>query len=154
MLTCAFLPTGCLFNKRTASAQSYNKLGPPVTFGIQMNPRLATVSKNGKAVEVVIGFDLVVFSEIWIKNLTSLPILFGVPSRQIDFSSSDSASLNSIHEPVRKKAAEAALLELSSILEFGDKGHRPGDQKKEILALSKQECKTAVGKQSKPISPF
>jgi hypothetical protein len=115
-----------------------------------MNPRIAHVFDNSRSLkfEHVIGFDLIVYSEIWIKNLTSLPIIFGVPSTQIDHASSQSASLHSMHEPLRKKAAEAALSELSNILEFGETWNDVGDRDelKEVLPLSKQESVPTVGK--------
>jgi hypothetical protein len=147
------LPGGSLFNERTLNAQSYNKFGSPLTFGIKVNPRIAQLRQNENATHngYVIGFDLLVYSEIWIKNLTALPILFGVPSTQIDYASSQGASLHSMHEPLRKKAAEAALSELSNILEFGEIGNEVGDRDvmKEILALSKQESMSTAGKESR-----
>ena len=138
---------GNLLEPRKVNAQSFNKLGTPLTFGIKLTPRIAALRQNDQTVKGVIGFDLVIHSEIWIKNLTALPILFGVPSFQLNTASLQDGTLRSSHEPSKKRAAEAALLELSSILEFGDRGHGISgeDGREEIVALPKQQCDSAIG---------
>jgi hypothetical protein len=60
------------------------------------------------------GIDLTVYSELWIGNFTNLPLIFGAPKSQLVPSSGEANAGPS--------AAESALLEISSILEFGDKG--------------------------------
>lgn len=118
-----------------------------MTFGIKIKPCIAKLRKNEEVTSYVIGFELVVFSEMWIKNLTKLPIVFGVPSSQI-WPASERDSLRSTHESSRKKAAESALFELSSILDFGGKEHGVGDRigGHDIVPLSKQQCLSSVGK--------
>jgi hypothetical protein len=133
--------------KRTVNAQSFVRFGAPTTIGVKIIPRLKVLRKNGNLANCVIGFNIVFHSELWIKNLTNLPILFGALQNQLFSPYLRSGSLNSIHESSRKKAAAAALVELSSILEFGDKGHGLGGKScdKEILALSKQQSAVATG---------
>jgi len=133
--------------KRTINAQSFGRFGAPTTIGVKITPRLKVLRKNGNLANCVIGFNIVFHSELWIKNLTNLPILFGARYNQLFSPYLRSGSLNSIHESSRKKAAAAALVELSSILEFGDKGHGIGGKScdKEILALSKQQSVVATG---------
>ena len=69
------------------------------------------------------GYDAIVFAECWLRNLTPLPLSFGCPAAQInksierddkgsDYSSDEAGIIN----------AEAALLEIASILEFGERG--------------------------------
>jgi len=60
------------------------------------------------------GIDFILFSELWIANFTNLPLVFGAPKVQLIPSSSDV-----YYGP---SAAESALLEISSILEFGERG--------------------------------
>lgn len=140
--------SGVLLTKRTVNAQSFGRFGAPTTMGVKISPRLKVLRTNTVCVKCVIGFDIVIHSELWIKNLTNLQILFGARANQLYSTSLRSGSLNSIHEPSRKKAAEAALMELSSMLEFGEKGHGIGgnSSENEILALSKQQCISAIGK--------
>ncbi len=108
-----------------------------------MKPRIAQLRQADgiHRHECVVGFDLIFYCEMWIKNLTALPILFGVPSNQVDYATSQGASLHSMHQPMRKKAAEAVLSELSNILEFGEMSNEFGDRNemKDIIDLSKQE---------------
>ena len=68
------LPGGSLFNERTLNAQSYNKFGSPLTFGIKVNPRIAQLRQNENATHngYVIGFDLLVVTQsIFIDEQTS-----------------------------------------------------------------------------------
>lgn len=93
----------------------------PLTLGIRVVPKLTKARQNR---QLCFGFDLIVFAELWLRNLTSLPVSFGCPATQIDknyhrelkkdseFSVEDFAMIN----------AEAALIEIASVLEFGDKG--------------------------------
>jgi hypothetical protein len=60
------------------------------------------------------GMDLILFSELWIGNFTDLPLVFGAPKVQLLPSSTEVNAGPS--------AAESALLEISSILEFGERG--------------------------------
>ena len=61
-----------------------------------------------------LGLDFILFSEVWIANLTDLPLVFGAPRGQVIPSVSDACPGPS--------AAESALIEISSILEFGERG--------------------------------
>eukprot|EP00978_Attheya_sp_CCMP212_P014016 scaffold35454_cov51-Attheya_sp.AAC.6 len=64
------------------------------------------------------GMEVIVYAELWVRNLTLLPLAFGCPSAQIhtrkkgDIGEGESSSV----------AAEAALMEIASVLELGDRG--------------------------------
>jgi hypothetical protein len=85
-------------------------------------PKLARVQESGSS--VCYGFDIVTFAELWLRNLTSLPLAFGSPSNQIN--KQYSRYLNEPSEPGSDEFgiinAEAALIEIASVLEFGEKG--------------------------------
>jgi hypothetical protein len=101
--------------------QSRNKFGAPLTLGLKIIPKLISFHDQ---IEVVKGFELIVHSELWICNLTSLPVIFGAPSSQFFSKNMEDRNLkNSNKRMTNMLNAENALLELSSILEFGDKGH-------------------------------
>jgi hypothetical protein len=121
----------------------------PTTIGLQVSPRIVDIWNKGHPTSNIIGFDIVAYTELWIKNLTTLPIVIGAPSNQFYSRTSNiSHSLSSINDAMRKSAAEAALYELSSILEFGDKGHDiiGEPQKHDILTLPQQDCDYVTGK--------
>ncbi len=111
----------------------------PLTIGVKIIPKTTVINK---------GFDLVLYCELWLCNLTSLPVIFGATSNQLTLDDKRKTSEKS----ERTLNAENALLELSSILEFGDKGHSfISDQEKpsdvvEILNLPKQQSEVITGK--------
>ncbi len=101
--------------------QSRNKFGAPLTLGLKIIPKVISFHNQ---IEVIKGFELILHSELWICNLTSLPVTFGAPSSQFFSKNKENHTLkNSNKRMTNMLNAENALLELSSILEFGDKGH-------------------------------
>lgn len=75
----------------------------PLTLGVKLSDRSYT--ESGK------GINLILYAEIWLRNLTSLPLTFGAPSFQIDAERGADSSLPA------KINAESALVELTSVLE-------------------------------------
>lgn len=65
----------------------------------------------------LIGMEVILFTELWIKNLTDLPLAVGSPNN------------SKLYQNLNNLAAEAALLELTSVLEgrrlsdYADTGH-------------------------------
>ena len=110
-----------------------------MTLGVRVVPKSSIANK---------GFDLVLYSELWLCNLTSLPILFGATSQQLIMRCEEKTTEKS----ERALNAETALLELSSILEFGEKGHSflsdydKSNENVEILNLPKQQSDEVTGK--------
>ncbi len=96
-----------------------------------------------------LGLEVTVFAEIWIKNLTSLPLVFGAPSSQVK-SSGVFGQRKSKTGSSGKLMAEAAVLEIASVLDFGEFGRdlnlddnlraSGGD----ILILPRQQGKVVV----------
>jgi hypothetical protein len=66
------------------------------------------------------GLEVFVFAEIWIKSLTSLPLVFGAPSSHVKSSGHYRRKTNV--NSSRKLMAEAAVLEIASVLDFGELG--------------------------------
>jgi len=75
----------------------------PLTLGVKLSDRAHT--ESGK------GINLILYAEIWLRNLTSLPLTFGAPPFQIDAERCVDSSLPA------KVSAESALFELTSVLE-------------------------------------
>ena len=59
--------------------------------------------------------------ELWIRNITSLPLNFGCPSYQI-YEPEQSLTQTSLNGSIAKFTAESALMELTSLLDGGAKG--------------------------------
>ena len=104
---------------RQVNVQSYREDGTPLSLGLRSIPKLSTEMQDGKLIKTVAGYDLVLFCELWICNLSSLPIVFGAPQSEIVSKHKKDSCQSDIS---RKMAAEAAIHEISSILEFGEKG--------------------------------
>jgi len=140
-----------VFKPRHFNVQLQNKFGAPLTIGLKIIPKV--FSRHGES-DVVKGFDLVIHSELWLCNFTSLPISFGAPSEQVFSKTNDKSLSRSSNQTVKSSIlnAENALLELSSILEFGDKGHSfigdSDDQSNlgEIISIPSQKNDELVGK--------
>lgn len=66
------------------------------------------------------GVDVVVFTELWCCNCTSLPVVFGCPQDEIV--GSDDRGAESEPSVSELSAAEAALKEISSLFELGEDG--------------------------------
>lgn len=90
-------------------------LGTPLTFGVRIVPKTTTDDPTSA---LCYGLEVIVYAEIWIRNITSLPLNFGCPSHQLHKKSPNPSS----DESAAKFTAEFALLELASLLEGGDKG--------------------------------
>ena len=109
----------------------------PLTLGAKLSDR--TYTESGK------GINLILYAEIWLRNLSSLPLTFGAPSFQIDAERSVDSSLPA------KVSAESALVELTSVLEgssFGLLGGNDDDaddgQCDDSLNLPLQQCESEV----------
>ena len=134
--------------------QSRNKFGAPLTLGVKIIPKVTNVLKNGQQQkDMVKGFDMIIHSELWLCNLTSLPITFGAPSSQFYSKRKDKPySRNGMKNIPSILNAENALLELSSILEFGDKGHSFSNDNDEsydggeVLVIPNQKNSEEIGK--------
>jgi hypothetical protein len=104
------------------NVQVRDEFGIPLTVGVRIVPKLARVQESGNP--HCYGFDIVTFAELWLRNLTSLPLAFGCPSTQIN--KQYNRELNETSEPSSDEFgiinAEAALIEIASVLEFGEKG--------------------------------
>ena len=106
---------------RPLSAHTVDDFGVPTRFGIRVNPKFHQPIRGRNR---CYGVELIFFAELWFQNLTDLPLCFGCPwaqlqSQQTLDASSDDAST---FESASKAAAESALLEIASVLEFGEKG--------------------------------
>ena len=134
--------------------QSQNAFGVPLTLGVKLIPKIIATHESGRGwTERIKGYDMILHSELWLCNLTSLPITFGAPSVQLEDMNTNLKFKNNGKDRAGSMLnAETALLELSSILEFGDKGHsftndnddpcNSGD----IIILPKQQNDEIVGK--------
>jgi hypothetical protein len=108
---------------RQINVQLEDAFGVPITFGVRVMPKVAKLSTR-QSDTVCCGVDVVVYAELWIGNLTSLPLTFGCPAIQI-YAKHDSGggeSLDTTENVATKFSAEAALMEIASVLELGDKG--------------------------------
>jgi hypothetical protein len=82
------------------------------------------------------ALDIAFYAELWFQNLTSLPLSLGCPWSQLysEHQSLDSDCDLSLFDKASQAAAESTLMEIASVLEFGDKGKGLGDE------LGKIEC--------------
>jgi hypothetical protein len=62
------------------TSQTVDDFGVPVQFGIRVTPKVSSPSRGSGC---CYGLELVVFAELWFRNLTSLPIDFGCPWSQL-----------------------------------------------------------------------
>lgn len=106
---------------RQLNVQMKDDFGVPITIGLRVVPKLCT-KYDGTV--IAYGVDVIAHAELWIRNLTSLPLVFGCPSSQLhahlirDVNEEDGSE----PETVSKAAAEAALMEIASVLEIGERG--------------------------------
>ena len=63
------------------TSHTVDDFGVPLQFGIRVTPKF-NLSSRGNA--RCYGLELVVFAEIWFRNLTDLPIDFGCPWSQLN----------------------------------------------------------------------
>ncbi|CAB9511549.1 Putative vacuolar protein sorting-associated protein [Seminavis robusta] len=92
--------------------------GVPIVIGVRVIPKVAKKSDWNRSNIVCYGVDVVVYAEFWISNLTSLPLAFGCPRHQIYEDGKDDEN----NEDATKFSAEAALMEMASVLELGENG--------------------------------
>jgi hypothetical protein len=101
------------------NVQIQDEFGVPITIGVRIVPKVTEAQDKGIA--LCFGYDAIVFAELWLRNLTPLPLSFGCPSTQIN-----KASRLERGQYVADEAgiinAEAALMEIASILELGERG--------------------------------
>lgn len=114
---------------RQVCVQTVGSRGSPLTFGVKIVPKTtsditSSSSQNDSSARIA-GYDVIIFAELWIRNLTNLPLIFGAPSAQVyklNQKQRMKETSDDLLDSVRKVAAEAALMELTSVLEFGDRG--------------------------------
>ena len=106
---------------RRLSAHTVDEFGIPVRFGIRVTPKLHQPPHGRPR---CYGLELVFFAELWFQNLTDLPLCFGCPWSQLQSPNTldPGPDETSTFESASKAAAESALLEIASVLEFGEKG--------------------------------
>ncbi len=92
--------------------------GIPMTFGVRIEPKMTNDDMHQGC---VYGVEVIIYAELWIRNITSLPINFGCPAHQI-YEPEQNSTETSFHDSIAKFTAESALMELTSLLEVGDKG--------------------------------
>merc|ERR1712194_572827 len=129
------------FGEHSVRAKQLNvqcKNGPcenPLTIGVKLSSRALD---DGK------GVNLIIYADIWLRNLTSLPLTFGAPSHQVGLEESQKTKLDPSSLP-GKVSADSALIELTSVLEgnsFGLFGSSDDDDLcVVILNLPLQQCK-------------
>ncbi len=94
--------------------------GIPLTLGVRIVPKttLGTLEEPSKT--QIYGIEIIVYAELWIRNVTSLPLNFGCPSYQVH---GHGESVNETFEDTATRFnAESALMEIANLLEVGDKG--------------------------------
>ena len=103
------------------SSHTADEFGTPVQFGIRVTPKFHVPSHGRPR---CYGLELVFFAELWFQNLTDLPVCFGCPWSQLQSQNTLDPSPDDVStfESASKAAAESALLEIASVLEFGEKG--------------------------------
>lgn len=93
--------------------------GIPMTFGVRIEPKMTNdESHRGRNY----GVEVIIYAELWIRNITSLPLNFGCPAYQIYEPEQSLTTTTPLNESIAKFTAESALMELTSLLEVGDKG--------------------------------
>lgn len=100
------------------TVQSYDSNGVPLSFGIKVFPKsLSSMEDDSGGVNQQVGIDVILYADLWMRNLSSLPIVFGAPDTQIFEKNTESLGENS-----GLFLAEAALMEIASVLELGERG--------------------------------
>ena len=120
-------------------------LGIPMTFGVRIEPKMTNDDMHRGR---MYGVEVIVFAELWIRNITSLPLNFGCPAHQI-YEPKQSLTETSLNDSIAKFTAESALMELTSLLEVGEKGtvlnQKTGKEDSErndlIESLPGQQCR-------------
>jgi hypothetical protein len=112
----ALFPSSCQVNVEIQDGP----LGVPTIFGARILPKMTTDDPfRGQ----VYGLEIIVYAELWIRNITSLPLNFGCPGHQLQNALPNLKKQGtSFDESVAKFTAESALMEIANLLEVGDKG--------------------------------
>lgn len=101
---------------QTINVQANDNIGCPLTLGLRLLPKV--IDGKGDS-DACFGITIVVFSELWFRNLTQLPLCFGCPwSKPVVYEN----GVTSV-ESAGKAIAEAALAEMADILDFGNSTH-------------------------------
>ena len=127
-------------------------LGAPLTFAIRIIPKMTQPLLDDLSQSSIYGLELIIYAELWIRNLTSLPINFGAPAYQMHESCYDASDAQAFSEQSAARfSAESAIMEIASVLEFGDKGTGFSNKTSRELAetgvvesLPKQRCSALV----------
>ena len=126
-----------------------DEFGSPLTFGVRIVPKSAHALLGDLSASHIHGIEAIVFAELWIRNLTNLPLNFGCPAYQMHFDPGDTYGMSELS--AARFTAESALMEIASVLEFGDKGTGLSNKSaREIAAtgsiqnLPNQECSRLV----------
>jgi hypothetical protein len=97
-----------------------DSFGVPMTLGVRVVPKLTFGALGDASKAQLYGVEVIIYSELWIRNITSLPLNFGCPSVQVHRSIASASRTAS--ENVTLFNAESALIEIASLLEVGEKG--------------------------------
>jgi hypothetical protein len=126
-----------------------DSLGVPLTFGVRIVPKLTIPDDPYRG--RVYGLEVIVYAELWIRNITSLPLNFGCPSYQLHEPGCKSEGFSVSDESLARFTAESALMEIANLLEVGDKGtglsnktSRDSSESGGIESLPRQECDQLV----------
>ena len=135
------------------NVQIDDEFGAPITLGVRVVPKVAKDHRSHfKA--ICFGIDVIVYAELWISNLTSLPLTFGCPALQVHKENSNcqrNSKAQTTEEAAIQFSAEAALMEIASVLELGEKGSKIDtrnaalqQQAGEVVVLPHQETPLLV----------
>ena len=107
---------------RQVNVQLQDEFGVPLTIGVRLLPKLA--GEQDKDAAQCFGYNVIVFAELWLRNLTSLPLSFGCPAAQISktYGHDNRQAPEAGIDEAGIINAEAALIEIASIFEFGERG--------------------------------
>jgi hypothetical protein len=107
-------------NSAQVNVEVPDRFGIPLVLGVRIVPKLTT---DDPFLGRFYGLEVIVYAELWIRNITSLPLNFGCPTHQLrKTSESLHATNSSFDESIAKFTAESALMEIANLLEVGDKG--------------------------------
>jgi hypothetical protein len=118
---------------RQVNVQSKDEFGDLLTLGVRMIPKLVKAYRNGVESFTIYGIDMIVYSELWLRNTTTFSLSFGCPSIQIQ-RNQRAYGADDAYTDSGKMVAEAALLEIASVLEFGDKGKNLKNKNEELTS--------------------
>ena len=130
---------GILPTARQVNVQVTNdSFGVPLTLGVRILPKMTVPSIDDPTRSRIYGLEVILFAELWIRNITDLPLNFGCPSLQFHEAASGDGEL--------AFTAENALMEIANLLEVGDKatGLRNDIFNEDFKSLPNQECNHAL----------